>query len=148
MLNENNCVADVAGALRCSHSRGEEILSAVMQALRDGLNDQEAASIQRSLPANVRTMWPREAGPHPGLADLGDEGFLGRVHRLASSASDDETKQMVHAVINALMRAMAIAGDERRATWPALTRLPRDSKIVWMKLFRAACYPVSTISDP
>jgi uncharacterized protein (DUF2267 family) len=148
MLNDNKCLADVAHAMGCSHARGAEIVSAVMQALRDGLDEREAGLIEASMPADVRAMWPREAGGHPGLADLGDEGFLGRVSRLAVSASDDETKRMVHVVMTALMRAMAIPDDDRGAAWAALTRLPRDSKIVWMKLFRAACYPVSMISDP
>ena len=147
-MNNNRCVDDVASALGCSHPRGEEIFRAVMQSLRDGLDAREADSIEASLPPEVRAMWPRQAGAHPGLADLGDEGFLGRVHRLAESPSDDETKQMVHVVMTALMTAMAIPGDDRRAAWPALTRLPRESKVVWMKLFRAACYPVSIISGP
>jgi hypothetical protein len=48
-----------------------------------------------------------------------------------------------------LMNAMAIPGDDRRAAWSALTHLPRESKIVWMKLFRAACFPVEMFaSDP
>jgi uncharacterized protein (DUF2267 family) len=120
-----------------------------MRALRDGLDDREAATIESSLPADLRTMWPRAAGRHPGLADLGDVGFLGRVHELAESPSDDETKRMVHVVMTSLMVAMAIPGGDRRAAWSALTHLPRESKTVWMKLFRAACFPVERYaSDP
>ena len=89
----------------------------------------EAAAIESSLPADLRTMWPRAAGRHPGLADLGDVGFLGRVHELASSPSDDETKRMVSVVMTALMIAMAIPGGDRRAAWSALTHLPRESKM-------------------
>ena len=136
------CIADVADLLGCTHHRAEDIFRAVMHALRDGLDDREAATIESSLPADLRTMWPRSAGRHPGLADLGDVGFLGRVHELAESPSDDETKRMVHVVMTALMVAMAIPGGDRRATWSALTHLPRESKTVWMKLFRAACFPV------
>jgi uncharacterized protein (DUF2267 family) len=136
------CIADIANQLGCSQQRAEVILRAVMRALRDGLDDREAATIESSLPADLRTMWPATAGGHPGLADLGDIGFLGRVHELASSPSDDETKRMVHVVMTALMIAMAIPGGDRHAAWSALTHLPRESKIVWMKLFRAACFPV------
>jgi uncharacterized protein (DUF2267 family) len=135
-------IVNVADQLKCSHLRAEVILRAVMRGLRDGLDDREAATIESSLPADLRTMWPRTAGKHPGLADLGDVGFLGRVHELAESPSDDETKQMVAVVMTVLMIAMAIPGDDRRAAWSALTHLPRASKMVWMKLFRAACFPV------
>ena len=117
-------------------------MCAVMRALRDGLNDREAATIESTLPADLRTMWPRTAGKHPGLADLGDVGFLGRVQELAANPTDDETKRMVHVVMTVLMTSMAIPGDDRRAAWSALTHLPRASKFVWMKLFRAACFPV------
>jgi hypothetical protein len=56
---------------------------------------------------------------------------------------------MVHVVIASLMIAMAIPGADRRAAWSALMHLPRKSKIVWMKLFRAACFPVEWYaSDP
>jgi uncharacterized protein (DUF2267 family) len=141
-MNATPCIADIADLLGCSHQRAEAILRAVMRALRDGLDDREAATIESSLPADLRTKWPRTPGRHPGLADLGDVGFLGRVHELAESPSDDETKRMVHVVMTALMIAMAIPGGDRRAAWSALTHLPRESKIVWMKLFRAACFPV------
>ena len=144
-----SCNDDIADLLGCSHQRAEAILRAVMRALRDGLDDREAATIESSLPADLRAMWPRTAGRHPGLADLGDVGFLGRVHELTSSPSDDETKRMVHVVMTALMIAMAIPGRDRRAAWSALTKLPRESKLVWMKLFRAACFPVEWYaSDP
>lgn len=113
-----------------------------MRALRDGLNDRESATIESSLPADLLAMWPRAAGPHPGLADLGDVGFLGRVHELAASPSDDETKRMVSVVMTVLMTATAIPGDDRKAAWSALMHLPREMKTVWMKLFRAACFPV------
>ena len=120
-----------------------------MQALRDGLDVDEAAVIESSLPADLQTLWPRTSGSHPGLADLGDVGFLGRVHELAASQSDDETKRMVSVVMSVLMTAMAIPADDRRAAWSALRHLPRESKLVWMKLFRAACFPVELYaSDP
>jgi uncharacterized protein (DUF2267 family) len=120
-----------------------------MQALRDCLDVEEAAVIESSMPAELRTLWPRSSGSHPGLADLGDVGFLGRVHELAASSSDDETKRMVTVVMTVLMTAMAIPGDDRRAAWSALVHLPRESKLVWMKLFRAACFPVEFYaSDP
>ena len=142
-------IVKVADQLKCSHQRAEVILRAVMRALRDGLDVDEAATIESSLPADIRTMWPRRAGEHPGLADLGDVGFLGRVHELAASPSDEETKRMVQVVISVLMNAMAIPGDDRPAAWSALTHLPRASKLVWMKLFRAACFPVEMFaSDP
>jgi len=128
--------------LNCSHPRAESIICAVMRALRDGLDADEAAAIESSLPADLRTRWPPTSGAHPGLADLGDVGFLGRVHELAASQSDDETKRMVSVVMTLLMTAMAIPADDRRAAWSALTHLPRESKRVWMKLFRAACFPV------
>ena len=135
-------IVNVAAQLKCSHARAEVILRAVMHALRDGLDVDEAATIESSLPADLRTMWSPSGRRHPGLADLGDVGFLGRVHELAASPSDDETKQMVHVVMSVLMTAMAIPGDDRRAAWSALMHLPRESKIVWMKLFRAACFAV------
>jgi uncharacterized protein (DUF2267 family) len=141
-MDTTPCIANIADRLGCSHQRAEAILRAVMHALRDGLDAREAATIESSLPADLRTMWPGTAGTHPGLADLGDTGFLGRVQELAASPSDDETKRMVHVVMTALMIAMAIPGGDRRATWSALSHLPRESKIVWMKLFRAACFPV------
>jgi uncharacterized protein (DUF2267 family) len=145
MKNPIRCIHDVATALGCSHPRAEEILRAVMRALRDGLDVDEAATIESSLPTDLRPMWPGTAGAHFGLADLGDLGFLGRVREYAASSSDDETKQMVHAVMTAMMNAMAIPGDDRRAAWSALAHLPRASKIVWMKLFRAACFPVELL---
>jgi len=144
-----SCIDNVARRLGCSHPRADAIFCAVMHALRDGLDDREAATIESSLPPFLCTMWPRMAGPRPGLADLGDVGFLGRVHELAASPSDDETKRMVAVVMSVLMNAMAIPGDDRRAAWSALTHLPRESKLVWMKLFRAACFPVELYaSDP
>jgi uncharacterized protein (DUF2267 family) len=142
-------IDNVAYQLKCSHQRAEVILRAVMHALRDGLDADEAATIEASLPADIRKMWPRAAGKHPGLADLGDVGFLGRVHELAASTSDDDTKRMAHVVITVLMNAMAIPCDDHRSAWSALTHLPRASKLVWMKLFRAACFPVEMFaSDP
>jgi len=142
-------IEKVAEILKCSHLRAESIVCAVMQALRDGLDADEAAVIESSLPADLQTLWPRTPGSHPGLADLGDVGFLGRVHELAASQSDDETKRMVSVVMTVLMTAMAIPADDRRAAWSALTHLPRESKLVWMKLFRAACFPVELYaSDP
>jgi uncharacterized protein (DUF2267 family) len=142
-------IDNVAGQLKCSHARADVILRAVMRALRDGLDADEAATIEASLPADIHTMWPRAAGQHPGLADLGDVGFLGRVQELAASPSDDETKRMAHVVMTVLMNAMAIPGDDRRAAWTALTHLPPASKLVWMKLFRSACFPVELYaSDP
>jgi uncharacterized protein (DUF2267 family) len=139
----------VAGLLNCPHPRAESIVGAVMQALRDGLDVEEAAAIESSLPPDIRTQWPRTPGSHPGLADLGDVGFLGRVQELAASPSNDETKRMVSVVMSALMTAMAIPVGDRRAAWSALKHLPRESKLVWMKLFRAACFPVELYaSDP
>jgi uncharacterized protein (DUF2267 family) len=117
-----------------------------MQALRDGLNPREAATIESSLPAEFRALWPKAAGPHPGLADLGDVGFLGRVQELAASPSEAETKRMVRVVMSLLMNAMAIP-DDRAAAWAALTRLPREQKAVWMKLFRSACFPVEFLAQ-
>src|SRR5260370_36565444 len=73
-------VDSVAGQLKCSQLRAEAILRAVMQALRAGFDAGEAATIESSLPVELHTMWPRTAGARPGLADLGDVGFLGRVH--------------------------------------------------------------------
>ena len=131
----------------CSKARAEVILRAVMHALRDGLNDREAATIELSLPEELRPLWPKAAGKHPGLADLGDIGFLGRVQELAASASDAETKRMVTVVMTVLMNAMAIPGDDRVAAWAALTHLARDKKAVWMKLFRAACFPVELLAQ-
>ena len=135
--------------MKCSHARAESILSAVMRALRDGLDADEAAAIESSLPADLKKLWPRTSDSHPGLADLGDVGFLGRVQEIATSASDDETKRMVSVVMSVLMTAMAIPAGDRRAAWSALKHLPRESKLVWMKLFRAACFPVELYaSDP
>jgi uncharacterized protein (DUF2267 family) len=141
-MNAMPHIDNVAGHLKCSHARAEVILGAVMHGLRDGLDADEATTIELLLPADIRTMWPRTAGAHPGLADLGDVGFLGRVHELAASPSDDETKRMVHVVMSVLMNAMAIPGDDPGAAWLALTHLPRASKLIWMKLFRSACFPV------
>ncbi|HLX05086.1 MAG TPA: DUF2267 domain-containing protein [Candidatus Binatus sp.] len=141
-MKTSSCIDDVAGRLGCSRQRADGILHAVMRALRDGLDDREAATIESSLPADLRAIWPRTASRHQGLADLGDVGFLGRVHELASSPSDEETMRMVHVVLTTLMIAMAIPGNDRRAVWSALTHLPRESKLVWMKLFRASCFPV------
>ena len=86
----------------------ETILRAVMQSLRDGLNDREASTIESSLPADLRPRWPKAAGSHPGLADLGDLGFLGRVQELAGSPGEPETKRIVRVVMSLLMKAMAI----------------------------------------
>ena len=118
-----------------------------MQALRDGLSDREAATIESSLPADLRRQWPKAAGTHPGLADLGDIGFLGRVQELAAAPSEAETKRMVSVVMASLMNAMARAGKARGAAWSALTHLPRDQKVVWMKLFRSACFPVELLAQ-
>ena len=118
-----------------------------MHALRDGLNDREAATIESSLPEDLRPRWPKAAGTHPGLADLGDIGFLGRVSELSASPSEHETKKMVRVVMSLLMNAMAIPGEDRAAAWSALSHLPRDKKAVWMKLFRAACFPVELLAQ-
>lgn len=118
-----------------------------MHALRDGLNDREAATIESSLPEDLCARWPKAAGTHPGLADLGDIGFLGRVSELSASSSEHETKKMVRVVMSLLMNAMAIPGEDRAAAWSALSHLPRDKKAVWMKLFRAACFPVELLAQ-
>ena len=144
-VNSPVFLTEITDQLECSRPRAEQILRAVLQALRDGLDDREAASIGSSLPAGLRPQWPKAAGSHPGLADLGDIGFLGRVQELAASPSERETKQMVTVVMTVLMNAMATAGKARGATWSALTHLPRDKKVVWMKLFRAACFPVELL---
>jgi uncharacterized protein (DUF2267 family) len=137
----------IADQLKCSHARAEQILRSVLQALRDGLNDRESATIESSLPNDLRALWPKAAGSHPGLADLGDIGFLGRVQELAASADKDETKQIVRVVMTVLMNAMSIPSDDRAAAWAALTHLPREQKSVWMKLFRAACFPVELLAQ-
>ena len=146
-MNSPSFPTKIADQLECSITRAEQILRAVMHALRDGLNDREAATIESSLPNNLRPLWPKAAGPHPGLADLGDSGFLGRVKELAASPSEAETKRMVRVVMSLLMNAMAIPGDDRAAAWAALTHLPREKKAVWMKLFRAACFPVELLAQ-
>ena len=144
-VNSPVFLTEIADQLECSPLRAEQVLRAVLQALRDSLDDREAATIASSLPAGLRPLWPATAGTHPGLADLGDIGFLGRVQELAASPSERETKQMVTVVMTVLMNAMATAGKARGATWSALTHLPRDKKVVWMKLFRAACFPVELL---
>jgi len=144
-VNSPVFLTEIADQLECPAARAEQILRAILQALRDGLNDREAAIIESSLPADLRPQWPKAAGTNPGLADLGDVGFLGRVQQLAASPSERETKRMVTVVMTALMNAMATAGKARGATWSALTHLPRDKKVVWMKLFRAACFPVELL---
>jgi uncharacterized protein (DUF2267 family) len=146
-VNSPAFTARIAVQLKCSPARAEQILRAVMQALRDGLNDREAATIESSLPADLRPQWPNAAGTHPGLADLGDIGFLGRVQELAAAPSEAETKRMVSVVMASLMNAMARAGKARGAAWSALTHLPRDKKVVWMKLFRSACFPVELLAQ-
>jgi len=146
-VNSPSFLTKIADQLECSDARAEQILRAVMQALRDGLNDREAATIESSLPADLRPQWPKAAGTHPGLADLGDIGFLGRVQELAAAPSEAETKRMVSVVMASLMNAMARAGKARGAAWSALTHLPRDQKVVWMKLFRAACFPVELLAQ-
>jgi uncharacterized protein (DUF2267 family) len=118
-----------------------------MQSLRDGLNDREASTIESSLPADLRPRWPKAAGSHPGLADLGDLGFLGRVQELAGSPGEPETKRIVRVVMSLLMKAMVITGEDRAATWSAMTHLPREQKVVWMKLFRSACFPVELLAQ-
>ena len=155
-MNSPVFLTEIADQLECSPARAEQILRAVLQALRDGLNDPEAATIESSLPADLRPLWPTVVGTHPGLADLGDVGFLGRVQELTASPSETETKRMVRVVMTVLMNAMATdgkariaatTGKARGATWSALTHLPRDKKIVWMKLFRAACFPVEVLAQ-
>ena len=158
-MNSPVFLTEIADQLECSPDRAEQILRAVLQALRDGLNDREAATIASSLPADLESRWPTVAGTHPGLADLGDVGFLGRVQELAASPSEAETKRMVRIVMSSLLNAMATdgkarnaarsarAGKARAATWSALTHLPRDKKVVWMKLFRAACFPVELLAQ-
>jgi len=146
-VNSPVFLTEIADQLKCSRPRAEQILDAVLQALRDGLNDREAAIIESSLPSDLRPRWPKAAGTHPGLADLGDIGFLGRVQQLTASPSERETKQMVRVVMTSLMNATARAGKARGATWSALTHLPRDKKVVWMKLFRAACFPVELLAQ-
>ncbi|MEA2679757.1 MAG: hypothetical protein QOK03_1479 [Candidatus Binataceae bacterium] len=146
-MNSPSFLTKIADQLKCSDARAEQILRAVMQALRDGLNDSEAATIESSLPADLRPQWPTAAGTHPGLADLGDIGFLGRVQELAAAPSEAETKRMVSVVMASLMNAMARAGKARRAKWSTLTHLPRDQKVVWMKLFRSACFPVELLAQ-
>lgn len=154
-MNSPVFIIKIADQLECSHIRAEQILRAVMHALRDGVNDREAATIESSLPNNLRPLWPKAAGSHPGLADLGDIGFLGRVQELAASPgeaetrrpSEAETKRIVRVVMIVLMNAMAIPSDNRAATWASLTHLPRDKKAVWMKLFRAACFPVELLAQ-
>ncbi|HSU91074.1 MAG TPA: DUF2267 domain-containing protein [Sporolactobacillaceae bacterium] len=146
-MNSPTFLTKIADQLKCSPARAEQILRAVMHALRDGLNDRESATIESSLPENLRPLWPKAAGTHPGLADLGDIGFLGRVQELAAATSEGETKKMVRVVMSLLMNAMAIPGDDRAAAWSALTHLPRDQKVVWMKLFRSACFPVELLAQ-
>jgi uncharacterized protein (DUF2267 family) len=140
-------LTEIADQLECPPDRAEQILRGVLQAMRDSLNDREAATVASSLPADLRPLWPTAAGNHPGLADLGDVGFLGRVQELTASPSEAETKQMVRVVMTSLMNTTARAGKARGATWSALTHLPRDKKVVWMKLFRAACFPVELLAQ-
>ena len=146
-VNSPVFLTEIADQLECSRTRAEQILRGVLQALRDGLNDREASLIESSMPEDFRARWPKAAGSHPGLADLGDIGFLGRVQELTASPSERETKQMVRVVMTSLMNATARAGKARGATWSALTHLPRDKKVVWMKLFRAACFPVELLAQ-
>ena len=158
-VNSPSILTKIADQLKCSQTRAEQILRAVLQALRDGLTDREAATIESSLPADLRPRWPKAAGSHPGLADLGDIGFLGRVQELSATPNERETKQIVIVVMTALMNAMATNGKARGATrptttgkarattWSALAHLPRNKKTLWMKLFRAACFPVELLAQ-
>ena len=158
-MNSPSFLTKIADQLKCSQARAEQILRAVLQALRDGLTDREAATIESSLPADLRPRWPKAAGSHPGLADLGDIGFLGRVQELAKSQSEHETKQIVSVVMTALMNVMTTIGKARSGvsptttgkardtTWSAQTHLPRNKKTLWMKLFRAACFPVEILTQ-
>ena len=146
-MNSPSFLIKIADQLKCSPARAEQILRAVMHALRDGLNDREAATIESSLPEDLRPRWPKTAGQHPGLADLGDIGFLGRVRELSESPSEAETKRIVRVVMSLLMNAMAIPSDDRAAAWAALTHLPREQKALWMKLFRSACFPVELLAQ-
>ena len=158
-MNSPVFLTKIADQLECPHVRAEQILRAVLQAVRDGLNEREADTIESSLPSDLRPLWPTAAGTHPGLANLGDIGFLGRVQELTESPSERETKQMVTVAMTFLMDAMATDGKARNAarsatigkargaTWSALTNLPRDKKVVWMKLFRAACFPVELLAQ-
>ena len=150
-MNTPVFLTEIADELECSPARAEQILRGVLQALRDSLDDREAATIASSLPADLRPLWPTAAGTHPGLADLGDVGFLGRVQELTASPGEAETKRMVRVVMTSLMtslmNATARAGKARGATWSALTHLPRDKKVLWMKLFRAACFPVELLAQ-
>ncbi len=144
-MNSPVFIAKIADQLGCQPERVDRILTAVMQALRDGLNDQEAATIESSLPAAMRSLWPKTAGTHPGLADLGDIGFLGRVRELSESPSDHENRLSVLVVMNVLMTEIWNPAKTSTAAWTALSHLPREKKAIWMKLFRAACFPVETL---
>lgn len=146
-MNTLDFIAKIADKLECSTARADQVLRAVLHALRDGLDDTESATIESSLPADLRALWPKDRGSHPGLADLGDVGFLGRVNEFAASNGNVETKRMVAVTIQVLMSAMAIPADDRQAAWSALTHLPPDKKTVWMKLFRSACFPVELLAQ-
>ena len=75
-VNSPVFLTEIADQLEYSRPRAEQVLRAVLQALRDGLNDREASLIESSMPEDLRARWPKAAGSHPGLADLGDIGEL------------------------------------------------------------------------
>ncbi len=117
-----------------------------MCTLRDGLSAEEADAIVAAMPPGVAALWPADVRNSPGIHELGGEGFLGRVKSLASLADDREAAAAVHAVFSELLPALGLPTGSRTATWAALASLPRAQKTIWMRLFRAANFPVELLA--
>ena len=117
-----------------------------MCTLRDGLSAKEAEVIVAVMPPEAAALWPADVRDSPSIPELGGEGFLGRVRSLASLADDHEAAAGVHAVFSELIAASGLPTSSRTATWAALANLPRAQKTIWMRLFRAANFPVELIA--
>jgi uncharacterized protein (DUF2267 family) len=144
-MTRTDFIAQLSARLDCDAARAEAIATAVFAAVRAGLSGAEAHAIAAAFPPELHALWPREPAPRPELVETGGEGFLGRVRRTADLASDRDAARATRAVFRLLLKALAVGGGSAGGAWKGLQHLPPELKSVWMRMFRAANFPVESL---
>jgi uncharacterized protein (DUF2267 family) len=121
----NTWLAELAVELEGGRHEGYRALRAVLHALRDRVNVDEAAQLGAQLPELIRGIYYAEWDPSRTPQRGGAKPFLDRVAREAGLAGDTEAEFAVHAVMRTLERHVS-AGEIA----DVVAQLPPDLRAV------------------
>jgi uncharacterized protein (DUF2267 family) len=142
-MKREDFAATISRRLRCDPERAGAIARAVLATVRDGLGDAEARQVVAHLPAAIAAMMPERTGARPEMPETGGRGFLALVRARAELASDRGAARAVHEVFGAMMKTSGVDGPG--GAWNGLRHLPPELKSIWMRIFRAAAFPVERL---